>query len=108
LRPAQNTLQIRPVRRILGGRPAAVPDRSRLAVSPGDTVPPEYAASVGTSTFGKKAAPPLAERQADFGLGYGLYWLENGGDGGFRWSRRFFGFYLDLEGPAQIELDFES
>jgi MoaA/NifB/PqqE/SkfB family radical SAM enzyme len=71
-------------------------------------VPPEYAASVGTSTFGKKAAPPLSERQADFGLGYGLYWLENGGDGGFRWSRRFFGFYLDLEGPAQIELDFES
>jgi len=50
----------------------------------------------------------LAERQADFCLGYGLFWLENGEQGSFRWSRRFFGFYLDLENIRQVELDFES
>lgn len=52
--------------------------------------------------------PGLSERQGDFCLGYGLFWLEKHDADSFRWSRRFFGFYLDLENIRQIELTFES
>jgi hypothetical protein len=46
--------------------------------------------------------------QADSCLGYGLYWLENDEQGGFRWSRRFFGFYLDLDHIRELQIDFDS
>src|SRR5260370_33255191 len=50
----------------------------------------------------------LAERQANACLGYGFSWLENEGSESFRWSRRFFGFYLNLERIREITLVFDS
>jgi len=86
--------------------------RNWLTTRAGDAALPEDAALVEDAALDEETAldegARLAERQADFCLGYGLFWLENGEEGSFRWSRRFFGFYLDLENIRRIELDFES
>jgi MoaA/NifB/PqqE/SkfB family radical SAM enzyme len=48
------------------------------------------------------------DRQDDTCLGYGFSWLDNEGSETSRWSRRFFGFYLNLEGIREITLVFDS
>ncbi len=49
-----------------------------------------------------------AARREDRCLSYGLFWLEHDQAGSFRWSRRFFGFYPDVENVRAIELVLES
>jgi len=50
----------------------------------------------------------LADRHANACLGYGFSWLENDGPESFRWSRRFFGFYVNLKRIREITLVFDS
>jgi MoaA/NifB/PqqE/SkfB family radical SAM enzyme len=50
----------------------------------------------------------LPARQEDRCLSYGLSWLEHDQAQGFRWSRRFFGFYPAVENIREVELLLES
>jgi MoaA/NifB/PqqE/SkfB family radical SAM enzyme len=92
--------------------PLAASGRAWLKPSGKAALPAGAPASASDSASGQQGssgeAQQLAQREADFCLGYGLYWLENGEGASFCWSRRFFGFYLDLDQIREFELEFES
>jgi len=50
----------------------------------------------------------LPVRHEDRCLSYGMSWLEHDGSQGFRWSRRFFGFYPAVDSIREVELLLES
>src|SRR5579875_1533150 len=99
-------------RRDTAPMPLAASGRAWLKPSGKAALPAGAPASASDSASGQQGssgeAQQLAQREADFCLGYGLYWLENGEGASVCWSRRFFGFYLDLDQIREFALEFES
>jgi MoaA/NifB/PqqE/SkfB family radical SAM enzyme len=76
---------------------------------PGLATPARSLIRLVRERFGKEGEkPPLTERSADHCLGYGFFWLEGDTSEHFRWSRRFFGFYPDIEDIREIILLLDS